>query len=91
MFPRESFLSPGAPKLIAKRFTGVMSPGALYMVHFPPAGRGMKTVVHWIGLGQTHPELASGIITSPFAGMQLIQQPGLWPPKCTVPESLVRS
>ena len=37
------------------------------------------------------PELASGTISRPLAGMKLIQQPGRCPPKCCVPKSLSRS
>ena len=52
---------------------------------------GWNTTVHCTGYAQTHPLAASGIITTPLAGMQLIQQPGLAPPKCTVPASASRS
>jgi hypothetical protein len=53
-----------------------MGPGALNIPHFLPVCRGTNTVVHWTAMGQTQPELASGIMTSPLAGMQLIQHPG---------------
>ena len=40
---------------------------------------------------QVQPELASGIISNPFAGMKLIQQPVRCPAKCRVPMSFSRS
>jgi hypothetical protein len=46
---------------------------------------GSNTIVHWSEKGQMQPELASGIATTPLAGMQLIQHPGRWAPKWAVP------
>ena len=40
---------------------------------------------------QTQPALASGIITSPFPGIALTQQPSRCPAKCRVPLSLYKS
>jgi len=49
------------------------------------------TIVEAIENRQTHPALASGIITSPLAGIALIQQPNRCPAKCRVPLSDCRS
>jgi hypothetical protein len=61
--------------------TGVVAPTALVMAQGRRGARGSSVIVEAIENWQTHPALASGIITSPLAGMALIQQPSRCPAK----------